>query len=260
MIEPNEVSLGDLTDHGSAARRVELVAELVHVPRGGFGSEHSLITKVATDWSTRCSSTRLCSTSRASFDPHASLTQQAQAVAVERRDNLDELSAGPPQDASFVRFRELSFTVTAAQVSRAPCGPDLSSRLIARAQSVVVDAVYGADPEVNIAANADPVGTRDGHSRNPVTSSLASRSATSSRVRTRERVLGGRVARRTVPRKGPSRRSPPRGRRAAGRSPVLRASCGPARCTRPSASGGAGCARVSESGARCSGRRRCLPR
>jgi len=87
-----------------------------------------------------------------SIDPHAPLVEQAQAVATREAGYF-----GPAQDASFVRLRELSFTVTATPgIARALRTTSVAISLLAR--NLWLWTPYrGTDPEINTNGNADPI-------------------------------------------------------------------------------------------------------
>jgi TonB-dependent SusC/RagA subfamily outer membrane receptor len=91
-------------------------------------------------------------TSRGSVDPHAPLIEQAQTVAM-RQDSY----FGPAQDASFVRLRELSLTVTAtSRIARALRTTSAAISLLAR--NLWLWTPYkGTDPEINTNGNTDPI-------------------------------------------------------------------------------------------------------
>jgi TonB-dependent SusC/RagA subfamily outer membrane receptor len=94
----------------------------------------------------------LFGTSRGSVDPHAPLAEQAQAVAA-----TEPSYAGPAQDASFVRLRELSMTVSGTpSIARALRTRSVALSLLAR--NLWLWTPYkGTDPEINTNNNADPV-------------------------------------------------------------------------------------------------------
>ncbi len=93
----------------------------------------------------------LFETSRGSVDPHAPLAEQAQAVAVDQG-----TYAGPVEDASFVRLRELSITVNATpSIARALRTRSVGLSLLAR--NLWLWTPYrGTDPEINTNGNTDP--------------------------------------------------------------------------------------------------------
>ncbi|MFI5250642.1 MAG: TonB-dependent receptor domain-containing protein, partial [Gemmatimonadales bacterium] len=159
VIEPNEVSLSNPADQGnSMPTRGAGLQNTITLLRGrlrigaliDYKGGNRLIDPVLGDQ-------LLFGTSRASSDAHASLTEQAQAIAVENANNLDELYAGPPQDASFVRFRELSFTVSASpSIARVLRTTSAAISFVAR--NLWLWTPYrGTDPEINTDGNSSPV-------------------------------------------------------------------------------------------------------
>jgi TonB-dependent SusC/RagA subfamily outer membrane receptor len=161
IIEPNEVTIGHPTDHGSAVptRGASLQNSFAFL-RGRFRvgalvdykGGNKLIDEILADQ-------LFLGQTRGNADPHAPLLEQAQQVAAaEGGGNLGSF-IGPAEDASFVRFRELSLTVNfGTGIAHALRTRSVALSLLAR--NLWLWTPYrGADPEVNIAANGDPVGT-----------------------------------------------------------------------------------------------------
>jgi TonB-dependent starch-binding outer membrane protein SusC len=153
IIEQGDVSVGRAVDYGSSTPtralamhnavgllggRLRLGALLDY--RGGY----RLIDDVLAEQ-------LLSGTARGDNDPRASLLQQAQAVAaaviVSGPDGIQYF--GPPQDASFVRLRELSFTLVASPgTARALHTTEVSISLLAR-NLWLWTRYTGTDPEFN---------------------------------------------------------------------------------------------------------------
>ena len=161
IIEANEVTIGDLTDHGSAAPTRGASFQNSFAFLGGrfrvgalidYKGGNKLVDEILVDQ-------MAFNLARGNVDPHAPLAQQAQAVAVAEGEDDAGTFLGPDEDASFVRFRELSLTVNfGSSIARALRTGSVSLSLLAR-NLWLLTPYHGADPEVNIAANADPVGT-----------------------------------------------------------------------------------------------------
>jgi TonB-dependent starch-binding outer membrane protein SusC len=159
VIEPNEVRLSAPADQGSSVpTRGAGLQNTISLLRGRFRigalidykGGNGLIDPVFGDQ-------LLFGTSRASADPRTPLAEQAQAIAVENANNIAETYSGPVQDASFVRFRELSFTVNASPgIARVLRTTSAAISLVAR--NLWLWTPYkGTDPEINTDGNADPV-------------------------------------------------------------------------------------------------------
>jgi TonB-dependent SusC/RagA subfamily outer membrane receptor len=153
IIEPDEVTLSDPVDQGSSLpTRGATLQNGIGLLGGRFRigvladykGGNRMVDPVLFDQ-------LLFGTSRGSVDPHAPLAEQAQAVAFG-----EGAYAGPVQDASFVRLRELSITVSGTpSIARALRTRSVALSLLAR--NLWLWTPYrGTDPEINTNGNADP--------------------------------------------------------------------------------------------------------
>ncbi len=154
ILEPDEITLSDPVDQGSSmpTRGVTL--------QNGFGLLGGRFRiRVLADYKGGNRTVDpvlfdqlIFGTARGSVDPHAPLAEQAEGLAVFQQTAY----AGPIQDASFVRLRELSITVTGTpNVARALRTRSVALSLLAR--NLWLWTPYrGTDPETNANGNADP--------------------------------------------------------------------------------------------------------
>ena len=161
IIEANEVTLGHPTDHGSAipTRGASLQNSFAFLGgrfRAGALIDYKGGNKLVDEF---LADQLLLGTARGNVDPHAPLAEQAWQVAANEGGTDEGEFFAPAEDASFVRFRELSLTVNFGNsIARALRTRSVALSLLAR--NLWIWTPYrGADPEVNIAANGDPVGT-----------------------------------------------------------------------------------------------------
>ncbi len=154
IIEPGDVTLSSPVDQGNSLPTREATLQNGVGVLGGrlrigvladYKGGNRIIDPVLYD-------ELLFGTSRGSIDPHAPLAEQAEAVAVSQGSY-----AGPAQDASFVRLRELSITVNGTpSIARALRTRSVALSLLAR--NLWLWTPYrGTDPEINTNGNADPV-------------------------------------------------------------------------------------------------------
>jgi TonB-dependent SusC/RagA subfamily outer membrane receptor len=154
IIEPGEVTLSNPADQGSALPTRGATLQNGFGLLGGrfrvgvladYKGGNRMIDPVLYDQF-------LFGTSRGSVDPHAPLAEQAQALAA-----TEGTYAGPAQDASFVRLRELSITVNGTpSIARALRTRSVTLSLLAR-NLWLWTSYKGTDPEINTNNNADPV-------------------------------------------------------------------------------------------------------
>ena len=159
VIEPNEITLGPPTDQGSSRpTRGAAVQNTVIL----FGDRFRIGALIDYTGGNKLIDPVLAlqlraGITRATADAHAPLAEQAEAIAAEFGNGGSGFYSGPVQDGSFVRFRELSFTVNASQrIARALRTNSAAVSLVAR--NLWLWTPYrGTDPEINTDGNVDPV-------------------------------------------------------------------------------------------------------
>jgi TonB-dependent starch-binding outer membrane protein SusC len=153
ILEPDEVTLSDPADQGSSMPTRGATLQNSFGVLGGrfrigvladYRGGNRMIDPVLLDQ-------LIFGTSRGTVDPHAPLAEQAEAVAAD-----EGTYAGPAQDASFVRLREFSITVTGTpSIARALRTRSVALSLAAR--NLWLWTPYrGTDPEINAKGNSDP--------------------------------------------------------------------------------------------------------
>ena len=159
VIEPDEITLGPAADQGNSLPTRGVALENTLVLLGGRFRVGALI-----DYK---GGNRLIDPvlyvqnafggSRASADSHTPLAEQAEVIAVQFNNGINGPYYGPAQDASFVRFRELSFTANASPgLARVLRTTSAAVSLVAR--NLWLWTPYkGTDPEINTDGNMNPV-------------------------------------------------------------------------------------------------------
>jgi hypothetical protein len=159
VIELNEITLGPPTDQGSSRpTRGAAVQNTVIL----FGDRFRIGALIDYTGGNKLIDPVLAlqlraGLTRATADAHAPLAEQAEAIAAEFGNGGSGFYSGPVQDGSFVRFRELSFTVNASQrIARVLRTSSAAVSLVAR--NLWLWTPYrGTDPEINTDGNVDPV-------------------------------------------------------------------------------------------------------
>jgi len=161
IIEPDEVSLGPETDQGSLlptrglsfhstlgfARDRIRVGALIDYSGGNRLIDENMAQQI------------MIGSIRGANDPRAPLAQQAEAVAASLSENGAGFAyVGPPEDASFVRFRELtlSYSVTPSVARLIHTGSAVVS--LAARNLWLWTRYTGPDPEIDV-ASANPTNT-----------------------------------------------------------------------------------------------------
>jgi hypothetical protein len=159
VIEPNEITLTAGSDHGSSeptrgAGLQNTVALLGNRLRIGALVDYKGGNKLIDPFLTIQSGT---GAARASATRGTPLAEQAETLATELGGNNYGAYYGPAQDASFVRFRELSVTVNATPaIARALRTNSAAISLVAR-NLWLWTAYRGTDPEINTGSDLSPM-------------------------------------------------------------------------------------------------------